>query len=97
MCLLVRDLLKRSIFKVQKLAQKRGKNFEKSVIFSTRRPVFARTITSGVLYLSENVVVTVQNRPVFSITRLYGASKKLALTANISKTVRVTAKVSIEC
>ena len=28
------------------------------------------------LYLSENVIVIVQNRPVFSITALNGASKK---------------------
>ena len=32
-------------------------------------------MTSRVLYLSENVIVTVQNRPVFSITRLNGAYK----------------------
>mgnify|MGYP003389936868 FL=1 len=33
-------------------------------------------MTSRLLYLSENVIVTVQNRPVFSITALNGASKK---------------------
>ena len=33
-------------------------------------------MTSRVLYLSDNVIVTVQNRPVFSNTWLQGASKK---------------------
>ena len=33
-------------------------------------------MTSRLLYLSENVIVTVQNRPVFSNTWLNGASKK---------------------
>ena len=33
-------------------------------------------MTPRVSYLSENVIATVQNRPVFSITALNGASKK---------------------
>ena len=51
---------------------------------------------SRALYLSENAIVTVQNRPVFSETWLNGASKRPNLTA-ILENVRVTAKVSIEC
>jgi len=36
------------------------------------------------VYLSENVIVTVQNRPIFSFTALNRASKKTIFRANIS-------------
>jgi len=49
------------------------------------------------LYLSENVIVTVQNRPVISITALNGARKKNNLMAIISQTLRVTTKVTMKC
>ena len=39
-------------------------------------------ITTRVLHLSENVLVIVQNRPVFSITWLNGASKKSDFEGN---------------
>ena len=49
-----------------------------SLVLTKRLKFFANLFCDDtwVLYLSENVIVTVQNRPVFSITRLNGASKK---------------------
>ena len=55
-------------------------------------------MTSRVLYLSENIFATVQNRLVFSITWLNGLEHKKipTLTAIISQTVQDTAKVCME-
>ena len=97
-------------WKVKKPGHDGQKTSKNRSFYRPGRHVFARcdetvkvfckvftAMTPRVLYLSENVIVTVQNRPVFSITRLNGASKIPTLTTNISKMVRVTAKVSMEC
>jgi len=57
----------------------------------------AFTTRARVLYLSGNVIVKIQNRPVFSNTWLNGESKRPTLTAIIAKTARVTAKISMAC
>ena len=105
----MRFILRRAILKSSKTRSRRPKTLKNRSNFRTGRHVFARcgetvkafwkifsAMTSRQLYLSENVIVTVQNRPVFSNTWLNGASKK-TLTAIISKTVSVTVKVSMEC
>jgi hypothetical protein len=74
--------------KVQKPGHKGQKTSKFRSNFHPGRHVFARSdetvkvfwkifsaMTSRLLYLSENVIVTVQNRPVFSNTWLNGASK----------------------
>ena len=45
------------------------------------RKIFS-AMTSRVLYLSENIFATVQNRLIFSITALNGASKKTDFEGN---------------
>jgi len=76
-------------WKVKKPGHNGQKTSKKRSILHTRRHVFVRcdetvkdywkifiAMTPRVLYLSKNVIVIVQNRPVFSNTLLNGASKK---------------------
>ena len=97
-------------WKVQKPGHNGQKTLKNRSNFRTGRHVLARcdetdkdfwkvfsAMTSRLLYLSDNIFATVQNRLVFSITWLNGASKRPTLTAIISKTVRDTAKVCMEC
>ena len=76
-------------WKVKKNRSQRPKTSKNRSNFRTGRHIFARCdetdkdfwksfsgFTTRLLYLSENVIVTVQNRPVFSNTWLNGASKE---------------------
>ena len=86
----MRFILRRAILEMFKNQVTRAKKHRKIGHFSDPAVTFLLVVTKRlkffckifsamtprVLYLSENVIVTVQNRPVFSITRLNGASKK---------------------